>query len=365
MRIKTLVFTVAFLSISFSLFAEAPELQYVMPNSWKKITRLSETEELKFLQENRAVLDKIANETDLVYSDKLEQLYVNTSVYREQVGKDTFYRLIISDERIIDYNNSFEISFVHALVYDQNGKMLLIGAIAYNHRGVDTRHEDWYERFSTFTIIHDKDKAIGVMASSLICYVDINKNICTSILKNQIYGFDVMAYYFLMSDVRNIKKNVPLQVSHDMELYLCDEKLFSIQINASNCLIDSKSPLRYGIQSAFDGDPATSYVENTEGDLMEIWIYENPQRFKRSAIINGFAQNLNLYKNNNRIKSLWVDSALSFLKDDTLSYQFVNQAHQCLYISDIYKGDKYNDTCIAEYNVYIDGIGWLFGDIDE
>ncbi len=26
---------------------------------------------------------------------------------------------------------------------------------------------------------------------------------------------------------------------------------------------------------------------------------------------------------------------------------------------------KYNDTCIAEYNVYTEQYGWLFGGIDE
>ena len=35
-------------------------------------------------------------------------------------------------------------------------------------------------------------------------------------------------------------------------------------------LIDKKNPFRYTLQNAFDGDPATSYVENSKNDLIEI-----------------------------------------------------------------------------------------------
>jgi hypothetical protein len=74
---------------------------------------------------------------------------------------------------------------------------------------------------------------------------------------------------------------------------------------------------------------------------------------------------MTLYKNNNRIKSLWVDSYKTGLRADILSYQFINHAHSVLYISDVFKGARYNDTCLAEYNIYIEGKGWLFGGIDE
>ena len=52
--------------------------------------------------------------------------------------------------------------------------------------------------------------------------------------------------------------------------------------------------------------------------------------------------------------------------DGYLSYQFIDtpKKPQWVIVTDIYKGEKYNDTCIAELNVKTDK-GWLFGDIDE
>lgn len=44
-----------------------------------------------------------------------------------------------------------------------------------------------------------------------------------------------------------------------------------ITIDCSKPLIDEKDVFRYTIQNAFDQNPATSYVEDTEDDLMYVW----------------------------------------------------------------------------------------------
>jgi hypothetical protein len=169
-----------------------------------------------------------------------------------------------------------------------------------------------------------------------------------------------------MEDIlRVLDRNSDITVRMPLDGYFSIGDAPMIRIESSSCLIDPDIPLRYSLQNAFDGDPATSYVENTEDDLMQIWVYIKSDDLIRCAIINGYAQNMTLYKNNNRIKSLWVDNYTTELHDNILSYQFLNNAYKCLYISDIFKGAKYNDTCLAEYNVYIRETGWLFGDIDE
>ena len=70
-------------------------------------------------------------------------------------------------------------------------------------------------------------------------------------------------------------------------------------IQASHYLFDSKSPLKYSIQNVFDGNPATSYVENTEDDLIKLSfpVYGNKYsgRFTIS-LINGYASNEKLYQ---------------------------------------------------------------------
>jgi hypothetical protein len=88
------------------------------------------------------------------------------------------------------------------------------------------------------------------------------------------------------------------------------------------------------------------------------------------AIINGYAQDMATYRNNNRVKAISVFiSGREFmnvgLADDTLSWQIVETAQTGMSVSEIYPGIRYNDTCIAEFNICPEDYGWLFGDINE
>jgi hypothetical protein len=138
-----------------------------------------------------------------------------------------------------------------------------------------------------------------------------------------------------------------------------------IEISASSYLVDPNIPFRYGLQNAFDGDPATSYVENTEDDFIEIE-FSGIYRYgyiNKIAIINGYALNATLYNNNNRIKKIKFNEQL--LKDYDLSHRILDAPQaQWVIVEDIYKGGIYNDTCIAELNAKTEH-GWLFGDRNE
>lgn len=129
-----------------------------------------------------------------------------------------------------------------------------------------------------------------------------------------------------------------------------------INIQVSKCLFDPRCPLKYSIQNAFDGNPATSYVENTEDDLFLIEIGFSG-KFEKLAIINGYALNTSLYKANNRVKCLSGDIEFS---DDNMNYQIIKCLGNYLPFDGIYNGEKYNDTCIAELNLYVNK-SWLFG----
>ena len=50
---KKLLTTIILLTIIATLHAEAPELKNMMPNSWQKLTRLSEEEEKEFLAKDK------------------------------------------------------------------------------------------------------------------------------------------------------------------------------------------------------------------------------------------------------------------------------------------------------------------------
>jgi hypothetical protein len=79
---------------------------------------------------------------------------------------------------------------------------------------------------------------------------------------------------------------------------------------------------------------------------------------------------MSLYKDNNRVRKISVfindnERKEFVLNDNTLSWQFIEHASFAMSVTEIYHGAKYNDTCIAEYNVYSSEYGWLFGDINE
>ena len=195
--------------------------------------------------------------------------------------------------------------------------------------------------------------------------VFITENVCTRFnvrdnnefmferCKNQIMGNSTRCIYY---------ENVKDLVEWDKD----ERENNKIWIKAGAFLVDDmECPLKYCIQNAFDGNPATSYVENIEKDMVKILFYPGYEPDKL-AIINGYAQNNSLYKSNNRIKTITDNSGLSTfeLKDDCLDYQYVPWSKSYFVSTDIYKGEQYNNTCIAELN-FLCNNSWLFGDLNE
>lgn len=144
-----------------------------------------------------------------------------------------------------------------------------------------------------------------------------------------------------------------------------------------NVLIENKV-FDYAIDKMIDSNPATSFVESSEDDNIsfDINLYELSRNIKGLKIINGFAKNENLYKSNNQVKTISVKAYGSsitkpifektFKLKQTMDFQFIElNIENCrrLHIQSIelYKGTKYNDTCIAEFDILTDD-GWLISD---
>lgn len=152
-----------------------------------------------------------------------------------------------------------------------------------------------------------------------------------------------------------------------------------IYIECSKPLIDESDTFKYTIQNAFDKNPSTSYVEDTDDDLMFI-SFGSQKQLEKIALINGYALNKEYYQMNNRVKTIGCESINNknyeieihnrFVIDDfNISYQIfeVNKKYYCIpsiIVEDIYKGDKYSDTCIAEIDYLFKKDGWLFGGIN-
>jgi hypothetical protein len=326
--------------------AEAPELRNVMPNSWKKVTRLARGEEERFLQENKELVEKIKELTSDMHPGRYT-VFEHYLVYEQIVGTDTFYRILCTDNDNPRFSSS-SVRFFQYLVY--KGRLLYMAP--YNHLEAYQSGINGY--FYSIDIISDNNGAKGILITSLRTVRDESDPAQWgkgAYRKGQLWGVSLCTYY-LMEDI----------ITNGMtsDVFYVTENCSSIQITATECLVDPNIPFRYSLQNAFDGDPATSYVENTGDDLIIIRILVGGAR--KLAIINGYAQSQSLYYANNRVKKLIWPIEIE-LADNTLDYQFAEIPHgQELKTSELYSGNKFSDTCIAELNIKGEH-GWLFGDI--
>jgi hypothetical protein len=347
---KRIVIVLIFLEVcTFFLSAEAPELRNVMPNSWKKVTRLTVDEETEFLGANTAITGQIK---ETLADAGFQNDYPKPSfffVYKQQTVSGIFYRILCAEqeEPVFSSGNT---SFFQALVL--NRELLFIAGyrvVIYTSRPILS--------FASIDVIEGKSGVKGILLSSMLTRIDDGYALEEPIRLGDAGGND--SHYFLMEDIEKSRD------FKEIDRYLYGRYTNwddIIMVSASACLIDPNIPLRYSLQNAFDGDPATSYVENTGDDL--IVVQATIAGAKKLAIINGYAQTSFLYYANNRIKSLVWPIKIDF-SDDMLNYQFADVPHgQEIKVNTIYKGNKYNDTCIAELNLKTE-IGWLFGDINE
>ena len=359
---KNIIAALAGLLVCASAFAEAPELKNMMPNSWKKLTRLSEAEEKAFFQ-NWTVRSEIQKWTVEEFSRK-KYNKVNIRVYSETDSGLEFYRVLICNDDFRNFLNTeyrnttmtqeecdrFRSTRLLQIVFmkDRENNMRNIKVLLYRDHGASNSKWEGF-RFNDLMIKPLNDAEIGFFVTEVSTgfYLEgegDNVDIIYGKKKQQQVGGN--STWFSKYD---IKDDIASAWSKE-----------GIDIQASSCLFDPKCPLRYSIQNAFDGDPATSYVENTEDDLIlvEIGVSGN---ISRLAIINGYASNEYYYKVNNRVRGLSGDIDFA---DNNMRYQIIKCLGNYLQFDSIYKGELYNDTCLAELNLFVDN-KWLFGDIDE
>lgn len=121
---------------------------------------------------------------------------------------------------------------------------------------------------------------------------------------------------------------------------------------------------KYSPQKIRDGDYATAWVEGDKGSGLNQWLeifnqsnYPDRNIYKSLKIINGYAKSEATYKTNNRVRKALLEFSdgqkqIIELKD-TMEPQIVTFNESIiqsvkLTILDVYKGTKYNDTCISE-----------------
>jgi hypothetical protein len=289
---KRIVIVIIFLAICVEILsAEAPELRNVMPNSWKKVTRLGAEEEEQFIVEQEDIILFIKRElTDAANRWNKDLPDPNKFfIYKQIVWGKTFYRILCADIEDPPFLSD-RMRFVQYLVYE--GRLICKGLYNINQ---DFRG-DREGLFNSIDIISDGEYVKGVLLVIVVVnrdYYNDSQWDGSAYRKGQLRGGVGGAYYL----VRDIEENIN-SADEDYVTANCP----NIEISASECLVDPNMPLRYSLQNAFDGDPATSYVENTGDDLIVVRV--TIAGAKKLAIINGYAQTSFLYYANNRIKSL-------------------------------------------------------------
>ena len=382
---KKLLPLILLFTIIGSLYAEAPELKNMMPNSWQKLTRLEAEEEKEFLDQQLVISDIEQFKSDSWASP--EYIIQEKRVYKEIVNNIEFFRVLVCNQNMNDFFAStycdrilsiesfsnFKYYRVQQIVYvkDKFKDIYKIKELEYKVYGATT--DGWgYFIFNDIMIKPLNEKEIGFFITEVGVSFSVDRTR---------WDEDIVSIKFYTCKDQILGSNstefLSVNIQEDFSKAFNDSDR-RIRIQASSFLFDSKSPLKYSIQNAFDGNPATSYVENTEDDLMKvIFQYRGQYYVKRIGIINGYAANKNLYNSNSRIfkmkcgalattTNLYPDPINIEFKDNEMSYQyfdFLSDTH--FYVTDIFKGQKYSDTCLAEINLYTNKEYWLFGEVDE
>ena len=116
---KKLLAVLLLIAIVTMLYGEAPELKNMMPNSWQKVTRLTEQEEAEFFRK----LDLRKHFGDGDYVDyKYRILDTHTQIYREKYDSLEIYRLLSSE---VPIEEALKITVTDGVYTDEERELFL------------------------------------------------------------------------------------------------------------------------------------------------------------------------------------------------------------------------------------------------
>ena len=386
---KKYIIIAMILFLGTTLFAQAPELKNMMPNSWQKLTRLSEQEEKEFFEKDEVQEAILSIDNSFFRKKKIEEMHYQ--VFTETNCGLQFYRFLISVSPLESiYNTEYknktiskeecfkmqgEENCIWQIVFLKNKNNVLQKILIRSYSQYWVSQGEWEGyRFNDLMIKPLNKNEIGFFITEVsVAFTADRKKINENIVPITYHTCkkQIAASSSTWFSKYNIKDDITNAWSEE-----------GINIQASESLFDPKCPLKYSIQNAFDGNPATSYVENTEDDLMKC-IFRKINIRKdlqiKFAIINEYTSDVFFYKANNRIKKCGLKNGdnsafLSEITDGNTQYQTktlirTNDAYMGLFefiVEELYLGNQYNDSCIAELNFFDNKEhSWLFGEINE
>lgn len=364
------------------IFAITP---HINKGSLNKISVETACADLKISPEKlkRFEIEYTKNFFDLIFNGfKVEKIDIFRQTFTET--NDVLYRVMLEGKAGWVITGDDKIQYQKVYFKGDNGKVNLIYADFY---WTDIVHEtkERHEIRKNIMPIIKHNKIAGIMVYEIESYVTY-EIIDDDLNTDKTYSDDTDAEIFWSDDLSSADMRLYHGSEGDAEKFSAGETTYNnhaydyqelkpdITIESSKPLIDENDPFKYTIQNAFDKNPATSYVEDTDDDLMYVTLGLRGE-CNRISIINGYAKNNNLYKKNNRIKEIKSNiysggellregKEMIDLSDDDLNYQeFKWGPRPSFSVEQIFKGNTYNDTCLAELDYYQVNGGWLFGDI--
>ena len=358
---KKIIFLISFLFFCFAYAQNYYEVPYVGKRS--KLTKLTLEEENKFVKEN--LIKRIYEVPKLdekdhygFFTEEEDSVLWNHDIYAELMG---CYREDIPDE-----TGNFVLS-VYRIMYDFKTTINL-----------NLNENDKTERKCIGQILYVPSNGKFIQYDKLIYFSDVRfKGLQSTI------GVEANNYQFRICGENVFSFKTKLWIYHSD--HGLDEETMTFRTTRQseniiyrtkiNNLIDKNNPFKYSVQNAFDGDPTTSYVEDTENDLFEIKFNFEPYKSYYSDknvsgiyIINGYALNDTVYLANNRIKKIIYGSKnnpmMNICSDNKLDFQFFVFERKLyrltLQVDETYDGKKYSDTCLAEINLLFDDSSLFF-----
>ena len=385
---KKLITTFSFILFTIPVFA-ADIRQVMFGNNYETIKEISEKEITEYADELKAF--KTYTQGHYEHQNKEHKYF---RFFEQSIGDKRFIRVVksvneLTDEYILKWRNpggNTNHPYLTQLFYVRNpNEIFAVGTMCMMDAGGNGWENGTDNKYQMIEIIQRNGNIKGFMFNYLEDRIDHHNRAEESGIHTEKYINT--AEYYLFDDVINNAVEVDGKIKYIKDY----DKIPFVKISTDQPLIDSKRPFMYTIQNAFDGNPATAYVENTDDDLFEIefsfYLSKKYITVTSFMLINGYAASEKLYKSNNRIKKFYFpsyridsnnenkeilrdkfwktykdlylqDSAIPF----TLEIPRLRFSNFTFKVSELISGDKYNDSCLAEFNINTLEYNSLFGD---
>jgi hypothetical protein len=352
-KMKKYIFVlILYVTVGNSVFAQKYDYKEVLfGNNYKQIQEIDG-------KENNEILSKLEGFLNQNNEFKYDINSTNTRIFSENCTRQEdarVYRIIYNiSNNEQDFSDYKEWKYLSQAVFIQLGNQskdfrLIYYSPFYLYDIYERSHSNDEEIFSGLEVIYDKNKnIIGVLT---------HKTISPSNGKKYSY-----AQFYTWNQIINDESYY-----NTSGLKVLDTSCNKYEIYASGALLDSKRPFKYSIQNAFDGNPSTSFVENTDDNLMYLYLKNPINKMEpeimcdKISIINGYAENKTLYSDNNRIRLINSQYFGAELHDNMMDRQEVPSITADLDVESVYPGRKYSDTCLAELDFFING-KWIFSE---